>query len=94
MPISSPAAPGLTTPDMDAREAEEMTNSMMWNSPLPDAERSDEKLPEEEGSEKLPKEGEGEKLPEEISTDKLIMPLPEYFPLFFLLFGFVTQFFL
>ena len=79
---------------MDAHEAKEMANSMMWNSPLPDAVRSDEKLPEEEGSEKLPKEGEGEKLPEEISTDKLIMPLPEYFPLFFLLFGFVTQFFL
>ena len=33
-----------STTDMDACEAEEMVNSMMWNSPLPDAERSDEKL--------------------------------------------------
>ena len=47
---------------MDAHEAEELANSMMRNSPLPDAERSDEKLPEEEG-EKLPEEGGGEKLP-------------------------------
>ena len=63
---------------MDARQAEEMVNSMMRNSPLPDAERSDEKLPEEEeGSKKLPKEGGGEKLPEEIPTGKLIMPLSE-----------------
>ena len=55
----------LSTPDMDTREAEEMANSMMRNSPLPDAERSDEKLPEEEeGSKKISKEGGGEKLPE------------------------------
>ena len=45
-----------STPEMDAREAEETANSMMRNSPLPDAERSDKKLPKEEGSEKLPKE--------------------------------------
>ena len=62
---------------MDAHEAEEMANSMLRNSPLPDAERSDEKLPKEEGSEKLPKEGGGEKLSEEIPTGKLIMPLSE-----------------
>jgi hypothetical protein len=60
-----------STPEMDAREAEELVNSMMLNSPLPDPERSDERLPEEEGSVKLPKEGGGEKLPEEISTCKL-----------------------
>ena len=57
---------------------------MMWNSPLPEAERSDEKLPEE-GSEKLPNEGGGEKLPEGIPTGKLIMPFAEgicpFFPL-------------
>ena len=66
---------------MDAHEAEELANSMMRNSPLPDAERSDEKLPEEEGEklpeevggEKLPEEGGGKKLPEEIPTGKLVM---------------------
>jgi len=79
---------------MDAHEPEEMANSMMRNSPLPDAERSEEKLPEEEG-EKLLEEGGGEKLPEEIVTGKLNMSFPrKYFPLFFLLFGFVIQFFL
>ena len=45
-----------STPEMDAREAEELTNSMMRNSPLPNPERSNEKLPEEDGSEKLPEE--------------------------------------
>ena len=73
-----------STPEMDAHQAEEMANSMMWNSPLPEAERSDEKLPEE-GSEKLPNEGGGEKLPKEIPTGKLIMPFAEgirpFFPL-------------
>ena len=59
---------------MDARQAEEMTNSMLLNSPLPDADRSDERLPESDGSEKLPEEGGGEKLPEETPTGKLIMP--------------------
>ena len=49
---------------MDAREAEQMANSMMQNSPLPNAERSGEKLLEEGG---------GEKLPEEIPTGKLVM---------------------
>ena len=58
---------------------------MLRNSPLPDAERSDErlsegdggdKLPEEEGGEKLP-DGGDEKLPEETPTGKLIMPCTE-----------------
>ena len=67
-----------STPEMDAREAEEMVNSMMRNSSLPDAERSDERLLEEDGSEKLLQEGGGE---------KLIMPytkgvVPFVFPLF------------
>ena len=47
-----------STPEMDAREAKELANSMMRNSPLPDAERSEGKLPEDDGSEKLPKEQE------------------------------------
>ena len=50
---------------MDAHEAEEMANSMLLNSPLPDPEKDDEKPPEEEGSVKRPEEGGGEKLPEE-----------------------------
>ena len=73
---------------MDAHQAEEMANSMMLNSPLPDPGRSDEKLPEEEdGSGKLPKEGGAEKLPAKTPTGKLIMPcctervLPFVFPL-------------
>ena len=80
---------------MDAHEAEEMANSMMWNSPLPDAKRSDDKLPEEGESKKLPAEGEGEKPPEENPTGKLNMLFPrEYFPLFLFLFGIEIQFFL
>ena len=67
---------------MDAHEAEEMVNSMMLNSPLPNLERSDEKLPEEEGSVKLPKEGGSEKLPEETPTGKLIVPCTDKVLLF------------
>ena len=59
---------------MDAHEVEELANSMMRNSPLSDPERSEEKLPEDDGSEKLPKEGGGKKLPEDAPTGKLIMP--------------------
>ena len=55
-----------STPDMDARDVEEMVNSMLQDSPLPDAEKSTEKLLEEEEDEKLPKE---------IPTGKLVMPL-------------------
>jgi len=76
-----------STPDMDAREAEEMANSMLRNSPLPDAERSDEKLPEEE-DDKLPEEEGGEKHPEEIPTGKIVMPLLQfYFSLVLLVFA-------
>ena len=50
-----------------------MANSMLLNWPLPDAERSDERLPKGDGSEKLPKEGEGKKLPEVTPTGKLIV---------------------
>ena len=59
---------------MNAHEAEEMANAMLLSSPLPDADRSFERLPEGDESEKLSKEGGGEKLPEEIPTGKLIMP--------------------
>ena len=51
------------TPEMSAHEAEDMADAMLRNSPLPDAERSDERLPEGNGSDKLPEEG-GDKLPE------------------------------
>ena len=51
------------TLDMSVRETEDMVNSMLLDSPLPDTERSDEKLPEDGGSDKLPEE-DGEKLPE------------------------------
>ena len=52
------------TPDTSARETEDMVNSMLRDSPLPDTERSDEKLPEDGGSDKLPEEEDGVKLPE------------------------------
>ena len=42
---------------MSARETEDMVNSMLRDSPLPDTERRDEKLPEDGGSDKLPEEG-------------------------------------
>ena len=72
-----------STPDMSARDAEDMVDSMLRDSPLPDAERSNERLPEGDGSGKLPEEKGGEKLPEggnakvpeDILTGKLINPL-------------------
>ena len=72
-----------STPEMSAREAEEMADAMLRNSPLPDAGRSNgrlpegsesDKLPEEGGDKKLPEEEGGEKLSEETRTDKLIIP--------------------
>ena len=71
------------TPDMSARETEDMVNSILWDSPLPDTERSDEKLPEDSGSDKLPEEeddgeklpeGGNDKLPEETPAGKLVPP--------------------
>ena len=84
-PKSSVEKPPSTL-EMDAHEAKEMANAMLLNSPLPDAERSDERLPEEDGSNKLPKEGGDEKLLEETPIGKFIMPctervLPFIFPL-------------
>ena len=70
------------TLEMSAREAEDMADAMLQNSPLPDAERSDGRLPEGDGSDKLPEEEGGEKLPEggnvklseDTPTGKLIKP--------------------
>ena len=60
-----------STPDMSARETEDMANSMFRDSLLPDTERSEEKLPKDDGSCKLPEEeDDGEKLPEG-GNDKL-----------------------
>ena len=49
---------------MSARDAEAMANAMLLDSPLPDIEKSDERVPEESGSDKLPEHDDGEKLPE------------------------------
>ena len=67
---------------MSARDAEDMADAMLLDSPLPNTERSEEGLPRGSGSEKLPEEKDGEKLPEggdaklpeEIPTGKLIKP--------------------
>ena len=70
---------------MSARDAEDMANAMLLDSPLPDIERSEErllenggsgKLPEEEDGEKLPEGGDG-KLPEETPAGKLVPPCTE-----------------
>ena len=70
----------LSTPDMSARDAEDMANAMLLDSSLPDIERSDERLPEngrggmlpeEEDGEKLPEGGDG-RLPEETPAGKLV----------------------
>ena len=67
---------------MSAHDVEDMANAMLLDSPLPDAERSEERLPEGDGSGKLPEEKGGEKLPEggnvklskDTPTGKLIKP--------------------
>ena len=74
-----------STPEMSARDAEDMADAMLLDSPLPDAERSEEGLPEGRGSDKLPEEEKGEKLPEggdaklpeDTPTGKLIKPCTE-----------------
>ena len=50
---------------------------MLRDSPLPDTERSDEKLPDGGGSDKLPEEDDGENLPEKTSAGKLVPPCTE-----------------
>ena len=67
---------------MSARETEDMVDSMLRDSPLPDTERCDEKLSKDGGSDKLPEKDDGEKLPEggdkklpeETPAGKLVMP--------------------
>ena len=49
---------------MSARDAEDMADAMLLDSPLRDAERSEEGLPRDSGSDKLPEEKDGEQLPE------------------------------
>ena len=61
----------LGTPDMSACEIEDMVNSMLRDSLLPNTERSEEKLPEDGGSDKLPEDGGSDKLPEEKDGQKL-----------------------
>ena len=73
------------TPEMSARETEDMVNSMLRDSPLPNTERSDERLPEDSGIDKLLEEEDGEKLPEggdkklseEAPAGKLVSPCTE-----------------
>ena len=67
------------TPEMSARETEDMVDSMLHDSQLPDTERSDEKLPEGGGSDKLPEE-DGVKLLEETPAGKLVPPCTEKVP--------------
>ena len=79
------------TLEMSARDAEDMVNAMLLDSPLPDADRSDEGLSEGRGSNKFPEENDGEKLPEggnvklpeDTPTGKLVKPLylEKYFSL-------------
>ena len=52
------------TSDMSAQDAEAMVDSMLRDSPLPNSERGNEEIPEDDGSGKLPEGGEGEKLPQ------------------------------
>ena len=53
-----------STPDMSARDAEAMVDSMLLDSHLPHPEKANEEIPEGGGSDKLPEEGEGKKLTE------------------------------
>ena len=53
-----------STPEMSARETEDMVDSILRDSPLADTERGDDRLPEDGGSDKLPEEEDGGKLPE------------------------------
>ena len=71
-----------STPDMSAQDAEAMANSMLRDSPLPNLESGNEKIPEGDGSGKLLEGGEGKKLseggtdeqPEKTPAGKLVTP--------------------
>ena len=70
------------TPEMSARDAEAMTNAMFLDSPLPNLERDNDEIPEDDGSSKLPEGGEGKKLseggddkqPVETPAGKVVVP--------------------
>ena len=64
-----------STPDMSAHDVEAMIDSMLLDSPLPNLERGNEDISEDDGSGKLPEEGEGEKLPEG-GGDKQLVETP------------------
>ena len=53
-----------STPEMSAHDAEDMVNSMLQDSPLPNMERGNEEIPEGDGSNKVPEGREGKNLPE------------------------------
>ena len=82
-----------STPDMSARDAEAMVDSMLLDSPLPHSERANEETPEGGGSGKLPEEGKSEKLPEggdnkqpaETPIGKLVVPCRKSILLFALI---------
>ena len=82
-----------STPDMSARDAEAMVDSMLLDSPLPHSERANEEIPKGGGSGKLPEEGEGKKLPEggdnkqptETLAGKLVVPYRKSILLFALI---------
>ena len=75
----------LSTPETSARDVEDMANAMLLDSPLPDAKRSNEGLPEGSGSDKLLEgekgkklpDGDDARLPEDTPTGKLIKPCTE-----------------
>ena len=67
---------------MSAHKTEDMVNSMLRDSPLPDTETSKEKLSEDGGSDKLPEEEDGQKLPWE-GDEKLHDPLTQLSSIFF-----------
>ena len=45
------------TPDMSVHDTEAMVDSLLWDSPLPDPEKTNEEILEDGGSGKLPGEG-------------------------------------
>ena len=71
-----------STPDMSARDAEAMVDSMLLDSPLPHPEKANEEILEGGGSDKLPEEGGGGKVPDggdnkqpaETPAGKLVVP--------------------
>jgi len=71
-----------STPEMSARDANAMVDSMLLDSPLPHSERANEEIPEDGRSNKLLEGGEGKKVhegggdkqPAETPAGKLLVP--------------------